>query len=177
MHQRLHTTTMTQFQRQHIADSQSGYTAINKKMLNIINWDKMYKRYGQPNDLLVRLNIVGAKVRDVKIKPVYGVGEQSGIKIHRVVFTFSWLLLKRFLFRIKEKYIIRDFHPLVFFYFLGFIFGLATAFLATRLSVRWYIDGYVPAITALATMFSFMSSSLFTLFAMWFDMESNKHLK
>lgn len=161
----------------HIADSQSGYTAINQKMLQTIDWDKMYKRYGQPNDLLVRLNIVDARVRDVRIKPVYGIGEQSGIKIHRVVFTISWLLLKRFIWRIKKKYIIRDFHPLVFFYLMGFLFGLATAILSVRLVVRWYIDGYVPAITALSTMFSFMSSSLFTLFAMWFDMESNKHLK
>ncbi len=40
-----------------IADSQSGYTAINKKALNTIDWDKMYKRYGQPNDILVRLNL------------------------------------------------------------------------------------------------------------------------
>ncbi|MBC8463715.1 MAG: glycosyltransferase family 2 protein, partial [Deltaproteobacteria bacterium] len=39
----------------HVADFQSGYTAINKKALQIIDWDKMYKRFGQPNDLLVRL--------------------------------------------------------------------------------------------------------------------------
>jgi hypothetical protein len=29
----------------------------------------------------------------------------------------------------------------------------------------------------LAAMFSFMSASQFTLFAMWFDMEANRHLK
>ena len=40
----------------HIADSQSGYTAINLKALQTINWDSMYKRYGQPNDLLVRFH-------------------------------------------------------------------------------------------------------------------------
>ncbi len=28
-----------------------------------------------------------------------------------------------------------------------------------------------------AAMFSFMSASLFTLFAMWFDMKANKDLK
>jgi len=41
----------------HVADSQCGYTAINLKALKAIHWDDMYKRYGQPNDLLVRLNI------------------------------------------------------------------------------------------------------------------------
>ncbi len=161
----------------HIADSQSGYTAINKKMLNAIKWDEMYNRYGQPNDLLVSLNIYNAIVRDVHIEPVYGVGEKSGIKIYKVIFTIGWLLVKGFSRRIKQKYIIRDFHPLVFFYFLGIIFMFLTFILSIRLGLRWYEYGYVPAITALATMFSFMSSSIFILFAMWFDMESNKHLK
>jgi len=40
-----------------IADSQSGYTVINKKALHAIDWNKMFKRYGQPNDILVRLNV------------------------------------------------------------------------------------------------------------------------
>ena len=161
----------------HIADSQSGYTAINKKMLNTINWHDMYKNYGQPNDLLVSLNINNAKVRDVHIEPVYGVGEKSGIKIYKVIFTIGWLLLKSFFRRMKQKYIIRDFHALILFYILGIIFMICTFGLTIRLGIKWYQDGYVPAITALATMFSFMSSSIFTLFAMWFDMESNKHLK
>ena len=161
----------------HIADSQSGYTAINKKMLNVINWDNMFKRYGQPNDLLVSLNINNAVVRDVHIEPVYGVGEKSGIKIYKVIFSIGWLLVKSFLRRMNQKYIIRDFHPLIFFYFFGMVFMLLTIALSIRLGFKWYEDGYVPEITALATMFSFMNSSLFILFAMWFDMESNKHLK
>jgi hypothetical protein len=39
------------------------------------------------------------------------------------------------------------------------------------------VIGHIPPINALAAMFSFMSSNLFTLFAMWFDMEANKELK
>ena len=77
----------------------------------------------------------------------------------------------------KEKYIIRDFHPLVFFYFLGYSFALVTIGLFVRLGYMWYLTGHIPAINALAAMFSFMSASLFSLFAMWFDMESNKDLK
>ena len=41
----------------HVADSQTGYTAINAKALKLIDWDQMYKRYGQPNDVLVKLNV------------------------------------------------------------------------------------------------------------------------
>jgi glycosyltransferase involved in cell wall biosynthesis len=161
----------------HVADSQSGYTVVNKKALHVIDWDKMYKRYGQPNDILVRLNVENLKVVDVPVDPVYNVGEKSGMKIHKVMFTIGWLLVKLFLWRIKEKYIIRDFHPLVFFYFLGLGFGVVTVFLFVRVFVVWYLTGHIPAVNALAAMFSFMSASQFSLFAMWFDMEANKHLK
>lgn len=161
----------------HLADSQSGYTAINRKALNVIDWDSMYKRYGQPNDLLVRLNVADMRVMDVPVDPVYNIGEKSGIKLKKVVFTISWQLLKMFLWRMKEKYIIRDFHPLIFFYFLGGAFGLAAFLLFIRVFYYWIVHNYIPAINALASMFAFMSSSLFTLFAMWFDMEANKDLK
>ncbi len=161
----------------HVADSQTGYTAINNKALNLIDWDRMYKRYGQPNDLLVKLNIYDLKVRDVPVKPLYNIGEVSGIKIRKVIFTISWLLFNLFLWRMKEKYIIRNFHPLVFFYFLGGVFFVATVLLFARLAIMLFIIGHLLPINALAAMFSFMSASLFTLFAMWFDMETNKELK
>ncbi|MDD5326268.1 MAG: glycosyltransferase family 2 protein [Phycisphaerae bacterium] len=161
----------------HIADSQTGYTVINLRSLELIDIDKIYKRYGMPNDLLVKLNIYNLKVRDVPVKPVYNIGEKSGIKIHQVVPKLSWLLFKCFLYRVKEKYIIRDFHPLVFFYLFGFFFGLLTIILFARLFVLWFVTGHILPMNALAAMFSFMSTAQFTLFAMWFDMESNKELK
>ena len=48
----------------------------------------------------------------------------------------SWLLVKGFFWRMREKYVIREFHPLVFFY--GFvlvmtILGLALGILETVL--------------------------------------------
>ncbi len=161
----------------HVADSQSGYTACNHKVLKTINWDTMYKKYGQPNDLLVKLNVNNFSVRDVPVDPIYGVGEKSGISVKKAIFSISWLLIKGFFWRLKEKYIIRDFHPLVFFYFLGFFFYTLFILLSIRLCLIWYDTGFIPSINALASMFSFMSASLFILFAMWFDMESNKYLK
>jgi len=161
----------------HIADSQSGYTAMNKKVLQAIDWEKMYKHYGQPNDLLVRLNIYNFKVTDIPVEPVYNIGERSGIKIQKVIFTIGWLLIKMFLWRMKEKYIIRDFHPLIFFYFIGALFSVLTVVLFARVFIYWILIGNIPPINALAAMFSFMSASLFSLFGMWFDMEANKDLK
>jgi len=161
----------------HVADSQSGYTVMNRNILKTLDWRFMYTRYGQPNHLLIMLNIYNFRVRDIPVKPIYGIGEESGIRIRKVIFTLSWLLFKNFLWRMKEKYFIRDFHPLIFFYFLGFSFSVLTIFLFGRLFFKWWILESIPPINALAAMFAFMSASLFTLFAMWFDMEANKNLK
>ena len=161
----------------HVADSQSGYTVANKEILHAIEWDQMYRRYGQPNDLLVRLNVLQFRVMDVPIDPVYHIGEKSGIKIRKVIFSISWLLVKMFLWRMKEKYIIRDFHPLIFFYTIGGFLGFASLLLFARVFFYWGAFGHIPRINALAAFFAFMSASQFTLFAMWFDMEANKHLK
>jgi glycosyltransferase involved in cell wall biosynthesis len=160
----------------HVADSQTGYTAINKAALHLIDWDDMFKRYGQPNDLLVKLNVAGFRVVDVPIKPVYNVGEQSGIKVHRVIFTISSLLLRLFFWRLKEKYIIRNFHPLVFFYTFGFFTLALSIFFFLRLMTLWVMLGYVPDITFLSWLFTFSMSFNSISFAMWFDYEENKHL-
>jgi glycosyltransferase involved in cell wall biosynthesis len=161
----------------HVADFQSGYTAMNRVVLDSIDWKQMYRRYGQPNDLMVRLNVYNFRVADVPVEPVYHVGEKSGIRIRKVIFTISWLLIKMFLWRMKEKYVIRDFHPLVFFYTLGAMFGVSTVMLFARMVYFRWVSGFFPSTSSLAAMFSFMSASLFTLFAMWFDMEANKDLK
>lgn len=160
----------------HVADSQTGYAAINAAALKAINWDAMYKRYGQPNDLLVKLNVAGMRVVDVPIEPVYNVGEKSGIKIRKVIFTIGSLLVRLFFWRLKEKYIIRNFHPLVFFYAFGFFNLLLSAALFLRLIILWIVQGGVPEITFLSWLFSLSLGFNSLFFAMWFDYAENKHL-
>jgi len=48
----------------HVADSQSGYTAVNLEVLKTIDLDTVYKRYGMPNDFLVRLNVFQFRVKE-----------------------------------------------------------------------------------------------------------------
>ena len=161
----------------HVADSQSGYGAVNLEVLKTIDLDSVYKRYGMPNDFLVKLNVYQFRVRDVPVNPIYGIGERSGIKIYRVVFTLSLLLLKLFLWRLKEKYVIRDFHPLVLFYVLGFILSpIGVVFGCYLLIFRLFI-GTVAATSALFAAFFAISGLQSLFFAMWFDMEYNKELK
>lgn len=160
----------------HVADSQTGYTAINAVALRAIDWDGMYKGYGQPNDVLVKLNVAGMRVIDVPIEPVYNVGEKSGIKVRKVLFTIGTLLLRLFFWRLKEKYIIRNFHPLVFFYAFGF-FGLGlSVVMFVRLVFLWAQSGHIPEITFLIWLFSFSGGFNSLFFAMWFDYEENKEL-
>ena len=42
----------------HVADSQSGYTAVSLPTLERLDLDRLYPRYGFPNDMLVHLNVV-----------------------------------------------------------------------------------------------------------------------
>jgi len=157
-----------------VADSQCGYTAINKKALQAIDWAKMYKRYGQPNDLLVRLNIYNFRVCDVPIRPIYNIGEKSGIKPIRMIPRLSFLLLRLFIWRMVQKYIIRDFHPLIFFYAFGIILFLPGFLFGSWLFYYRLFIGTVAANSALFSALFVISGLQLLLFAMWFDMEYNR---
>ena len=161
----------------HVADSQAGYTVVSLRMLRLLDLDRIYTSYGFPNDMLVHLNVWNARVRDFPSRPIYGVGERSGIKIRRVVPRISWLLFKGFFWRLREKYVIRDFHPLVFFYGLGFLMTLVGLVLGiVEVALRIAGNQITPATIVLVALL-LISGSQFTLFAMWFDMESNKDLR
>jgi len=161
----------------HVADSQSGYTAASREILEQLDLDRVYPGYGFPNDMLVHLNVWNARVRDVPSRPVYGIGERSGIKIRRVVPRISWLLLKGFFWRLREKYVIRDFHPLVLFYLLGLLMTLLGLGLGITEVVFRILGNAVSVATVVLVALLLIFGSQFTLFAMWFDMESNKDLR
>jgi glycosyltransferase involved in cell wall biosynthesis len=161
----------------HVADSQSGYTAASREILAQLDLERVYRGYGFPNDMLVHLNVWNARVRDVTARPVYGVGETSGIRYRRVVPRISWLLIKGFFWRMREKYVIRDFHPLVLFYALGFLMTLVGLGLGIAETVLRILGNEVSVATVVLVALLLTFGSQFTLFAMWFDMESNKDLR
>lgn len=161
----------------HISDSQTGYTVADRRVLHTIEWQDMYKRYGQPNDLLIKLNAHNFRVRDVPQEPVYNVGEKSGIKVSRVIFTISNVLARGFFWRMKNKYIIRDFHPLVLFYALGFLQLLLGTFFFCR--VVWLLleRGEAPLVSTICMFFMFTMGLQMVLFGMLFDMQDNRELR
>jgi len=161
----------------HVIDSQTGYAAINKETLKKLRLDALWKRYGYPNHILVMLNIHSCVVRDVPIKAVYHENAVSGIRIGSLIPRLSLLMLKWFLWRMWEKYVLRDFHPLVLFYLLSWIMGMVAIILGARLAILWYYNGIIPQINALGALIAFTNCIQAAFFAMWFDMDYNKHLR
>ncbi len=78
---------------QTIRDSQCGYTAITTACLRALPLDRLWPRYGYPNDLLGMLHTHGFKTTEVPIHAVYA-DEASGIRGYHAWFTVPMLLLR-----------------------------------------------------------------------------------
>jgi len=158
-----------------IFDFVDGYTAITKKAINTINWDKAWKGYGYPMDFLIRLNAYGFRVKDIPRRAIYLPGErQSQIKGLSYAIKVTPMLIKGFFWRLIKKYIFRDFHPLVFFYFWGIILSIA-GFLWGLFLVHLQISGLrVSGPKAIICAILLFLGFQFLLFAMLFDMQQDK---
>ena len=160
-----------------VSDTQTGYTAISNKALNAIRIHEIYRSYGMPNDMLVKLNIAFCTLREVEIKPIYDVGEQSKMKIMKVIPRVSLLLFKSFFIRLWKKYLFRDFHPLFILYHSSFLlFFAAIPFGYKILSLTINPVREISDATILAFMFLMISSFNAFLFAMWMDIQDNERL-
>jgi glycosyltransferase involved in cell wall biosynthesis len=160
-----------------ISDTQTGYTATSLRALKMIKIHEIYRSYGMPNDMLVKLNIAKCSVKEVMIKPIYHVGEQSKMNVSKVIPTVSWLLLRSFFKRIWQKYFLKDFHPLFLFYISAMFLGTAAFVYFCKIVyvglIRWQEVGNQPL---LAFIFLSVSSVQFFIFAMWMDIQDNERL-
>ena len=154
-------------------DPQNGYTAISHHALANVGIENMYEYYGYCNDLLVKLNAKGLQVADVAMPAIYG-DETSTISYPTYIRKVSGMLLGNFLWRLKVKYLVLDFHPLALFY----LFGAATTVVGTVAGL-WSIYAYLLLdsslfVRASLSMLVFLIGSLFVMFAMLFDMQVNE---
>ena len=159
-----------------VSDTQSGYTAISLKALKAINIPSIYPRYGMPNDMLVKLNILSCSLREVESKPIYHVGEKSKLNINKVIAPISWLLFKSFFRRLYYKYLFRDFHPLFVLYHLSFVLLLSSIPYAIKLISLMFYEQPANPLTAMAFIFLSISGFQALLFAMWMDIQDNQRL-
>lgn len=91
-----------------IMDPTNGYTAITSDALARLPLNKIENRYFFESDMLFRLYIARAVVRDVVMNAVYG-EEKSHLSISKTLVTFPAKLAKRFVKRIIYQYFVRDF--------------------------------------------------------------------
>lgn len=155
-------------------DPQNGYTAISHYALDNVGIGGMYEYYGYCNDILVKLNAKGMRVADVAMPAVYG-EEESSINYSTYIRKVSWMLLRNFLWRLKVKYLVLDFHPLALFY----VFGVGAVGLGA-LSGLWslytkFAVGEQLFVQASLSLMLFLIGSLFIMFAMLFDMQASRN--
>lgn len=167
-----------------IMDSQTGYTAISLRALETLNLEKIYPRYGVPNDILVKLNVHDFKIAQLPIKPVYNIGEKSNLKPGKVVFSISYLLIRLFFYRLFFKYVVRDFHPIFLFYCTGFLFfligfigGFVTLVLDILLTLHVLANIDISYGWMLFFTLLFLSGLNMLFFGMWMDRDENKNLQ
>lgn len=158
-----------------IMDFVDGYTAISKKAIGMIKWDKAWKEYGYPMDFLIRLNAYGLKTMDIPRTAIYLQGErQSQIKSFKYAIKVVPMLLRGFFWRLKFKYLYRDFHPLVLFYILGISLFFIGLFMGSILIVAklFSLDIITASRSILVLLFT-LSGLQLILFAMLFDMQNS----
>jgi len=154
-------------------DPQNGYTAISKRALKTIPLGGIYPGYGYCNDLLVRLNVYGFRVRNIPHPARYG-RETSGIRYRTYIVRVSNLLFRDFLWRLKMKYVVMGFHPLVFYYFFGVLFTLLGGLTGLYAPHYKFIQGNGLFVLAVVALLVFGLGAQFTLFAMLFDMQAER---
>jgi len=170
-------TFMTKFSSGYwkLMDPQNGYTAISRRALERLNLDTMYPRYGYCNDLLVKLNVFSFRVMDVEMPARYG-RETSKIRYGPYIGRVSWLLFRDFFYRLRMKYIVLSFHPMVIFYMFGL--GLTLAGLAAGLYTAYFvlIDHGPLFIRGVLSLLIFALGMQFLSFALMFDIQENRDI-
>jgi glycosyltransferase involved in cell wall biosynthesis len=158
-----------------IYDVVDGYTAISKRAIDMIDWGRAWKGYGYPMDFLVRLNAYGLKVKDVPRRAIYLEGErQSQIKGVDYALRVTPMMMRGFFWRLLSKYLIRDFHPLLFFYIFGLLLlplgVLYGGFLVYQQFTGEGVTGPRSVVCALMIIMGIQ----FLLFAMLYDMQESE---
>jgi len=92
-----------------IIDPTNGFTAIHVDALKLIPLHKINNRYFFESDMLFRLAVLRAVVKDVSIPAFYG-NEESNLNIGKVIWEFPLKYMNRFFKRFFYNYLLRDFN-------------------------------------------------------------------
>ncbi|MFC6727957.1 glycosyltransferase family 2 protein [Natronoarchaeum mannanilyticum] len=154
-----------------LGDPQNGYTAISLDALEAAPIEDMYEYYGYCNDLMVKLNAYELRVADVPVPSRYD-DEESHISYREYIPKVSGMLLSNFIWRLRVKYLARDFNPLVFLYALGAAGSLAGIVRSLRNVASGGDDESRSSGLPIVLL-----GALSLVLAMIFDMQANEELE
>jgi glycosyltransferase involved in cell wall biosynthesis len=101
-----------------VFDPQNGYTAIHRSALARLDLDRLARGYSFENDLLISLNILGVRARDVPVPAVYA-DEVSHLHIRREAPRLAALMFRGFWRRMVLKYVFPSFSAVALLFFSG----------------------------------------------------------
>jgi dolichol-phosphate mannosyltransferase len=130
-------------------DPTNGYTAINVSTLKLLPLYKISQNYFFETDMLFRLNLIGAVVKDIQMFSKYE-DEKSNLKIFHTLHDFSIKNLKIFSKRILYKYFLLNFNIASIELVCGLLFLL---FSISFGSYHWFEASITQKATPTGTIF------------------------
>jgi dolichol-phosphate mannosyltransferase len=129
-------------------DPVNGFLAVRAEILRNLNLADISPRYFFETDMLIRLNILEARVMDVPLPARYG-DEHSALSIPRIIVGFPARLLAGLIRRIFWRYVFYDVSPVAVFACLGLVM---TAFGTLFGSYHWIRNSIHQVPTPIGTV-------------------------
>jgi dolichol-phosphate mannosyltransferase len=140
----------------HLFDPQNGFIAARATALRQIDLNSLARDFFFENDMLIRLNVLGCRAKDVAIPAHYG-DEESHLRIERILLTFPIYLARGLARRIWEKYVVRDFSPIAVFWLVGVpLLTWGTCFGAYRWFLSWWFGHPASTGTVMLSVLPFL---------------------
>ncbi len=117
-----------------VMDPTNGYTAIHRHALSLLPLNKIANDYFFESDMLFRLGLIRAVVKDTPLKPIYE-DEESNLSVTKTLFNFPYRYFKRMVKRFIYLYFIRDFNMGSFHFLIG---SILLTFGGVKGSIDWY---------------------------------------
>ena len=132
----------------HLFDPQNGYTALHADALKRLDLEVISSNYSFENSLLIHLNVLRVRARDVPIPAVYG-DEVSTMRMSQVVPALLRTLFTGFWFRIWRKYVFPSLGPFALLFFPGLFLTLSGTVAAAVITVLAFQDITASAATVM----------------------------
>lgn len=101
-----------------VFDPTNGYTAVHRRVLEVLDWHNIDRRWFFETSMLIELSLVRAVVRDVQIPAKYA-DEHSSLSAAGALMRFPRKLLGSFFRRLWLQYFVREFSPVSLFLTAG----------------------------------------------------------